>query len=485
MNQNSTTHSNVLLLVPPGINYNTPPLGLLYLAAMLEKNNISVQVLDAALINLSLEQTFSKIKDISPKIVGITVCTPDYSIIDKFTFLLKKEIPGLNIVLGGPHPTLDPEGVLSSEHVDFVVRGEGEYIFSELCTSILNGELSQLASIQGLSYRANCEIVNNPDRPLINNLDELPLPARHLVPLMKYRNYGRVYKRKPVGVMISSRGCPLQCIFCAHEIFGNRYRFMSAKRMIEEIKLLQENYGVREILFREDNFTANRKRAFEFCDIIIKEKIDITWMCLADANSITEPLAKKMKEAGCWHIGIGVESGNQKIQKVLRKNLNLDHVKDVFNFLHKAGLKTLAFFMIGNFADTAETVKQTIYYAKSLNTDFAIFTITAPFPKTELFDMAVRDHLITNFRLDQLSNNPSIFKQKIPILKTKSLTSGQLRNFQLRAILEFYLRPQQLFRILRNKCLARAFLNIQPASYSPNAKVISEIERNFINETKQ
>jgi radical SAM superfamily enzyme YgiQ (UPF0313 family) len=485
MNKNSTTQSDVLLLVPPGINYNTPPLGLLYLAAMLEKKNISVQVLDAALNKLDIEQTFSTVKNISPKIVGITVCTPDYSIIDKFAFILKKEFPELIIVLGGPHPTLDPQGVLNSEHIDYVVRGEGEYVFSELCTSILNGEISQLDSVRGLSYRDNSEIVNNPDSPLIENLDELPFPARHLVPLMKYRNYGRVYYRKPVGVMITSRGCPMHCIFCAHEIFGNRYRFVSAQRMVEEIKLLQKEYGVREILFREDNFTANRKRAFQFCDLIINEKIDITWMCLADANSITEPLAQKMKEAGCWHVGIGVESGNQEIQKVLKKNLNLEHVKNVFNFLHKAGLKTLAFFMIGNFADSAETVRQTINYAKSLNTDFAIFTITSPFPKTELFDMAVRDQLITNFRFDQISNNPSIFKQKSPILRTKSLTSKQLRNMQLRAIIEFYLRPKQLLRILKNKSLAKAFLNIQPASYSPNSKVISEIEQKYLNEKQQ
>jgi radical SAM superfamily enzyme YgiQ (UPF0313 family) len=481
MIQKSATHSDVLLLVPPGINYNTPPLGLLYLAATLEENDISVKVLDAALNNLNLEQTFSEVRKISPKIVGITVCTPDYPIIDKFACLLKRAIPQIIMVFGGPHPTLDPEGVLASEYVDFAVRGEGEYTFWELCRIILNGESSQLSSVQGLSYRSDSrETVNNPDRPLIQDLDELPLPSRHLVPLMRYRNYGRVYKRKPVGVMITSRGCPLQCIFCAHEIFGRRYRFMSAKRMIEEIKLLQRDYGVKEILFREDNFTANRKRVLDFCDIILREKIDITWMCLADANSITEQLAEKMKEAGCWHVGIGVESGNQEIQKVLKKNLNLEHVKRVFDFLHKAGLKTLAFFMIGNYADDSTTIKQTIKYAKGLNTDFAIFTVTTPFPKTELFDMAVRDRLITNFDFGQITNNPSIFKQKAPILRTKSLTSSQLRNFQLRAIVEFYLRPKQLIRILRDKSLARAFLGIQPASYTPNTKIISQIEQEFI-----
>ncbi len=470
---------NVLLLVPPGINYNTPPLGILYLAAVLERESIPVQVIDAALEKFSLDETFEKIKSISPRIVGLSVCTPDYRIIDKFAFLLKNKFPEIKIVMGGPHPTLDPDGVLSFPHVDFVIRGEGEYSFLELCRTLLNGEENQFRKILGLSFRENGKVVHNPERSMINNLDEIPFPARHLVPLMKYRNYGRVYKRKPVGVMITSRGCPLKCIFCAHEIFGRKYRFMSAPRIVEEIKLLKEAYGVKEILFREDNFTAHRERVFEFCDILIKEKIDVTWMCLADANSITEEMAIQMKKAGCWHIGIGVESGNQEIINILKKNIKLERVEKVFNFLHKVGIKTLAFFMIGNYVDTKETIKDTIRFANRLNTDFAIFTITTPFPGTELFELAVDNHLITNFDLSQISNNPLMFRQKQPILRTPTLTEKQLNWYQKKAILKFYLRPKQLFRILKEKELARAFLSIQPESYSPNQKLIREIERRY------
>lgn len=470
---------DVLLLVPPGINYNTPPLGMLYLASVLEKEGICIQVLDAAIEKLSLDETFETIKSISPKIIGLSICTPDYRIIDKFAFLLKHRFPLMVIVMGGPHPTLDPEGVISFPHVDYVIRGEGEYSFLELCQKVLNGDKRNLGKILGLSYKENGRVIHNPDQPRIENLDEIPFPARHLIPLMKYRNYGRVYNRKPVGVMITSRGCPLQCIFCAHEIFGRKYRFMSAPRIVEEIKLLQENYGVREILFREDNFTAHRKRVFEFCDILIREKMDVTWMCLSDANSITEEMAVRMKEAGCWHIGIGVESGNQEIIHVLKKNIQLERVEKVFNFLQKVGIKTLAFFMIGNYADTKETIEDTIRFANRLSTDFSIFTITTPFPKTELFDLAVSHDLITNFDLSQVSNNPLMFRQKQPILRTPTLTSKQLNWYQKKAILKFYLRPKQLLRILTDRNLARAFLNIQPESYSPNYKIILEIEQRY------
>jgi len=470
---------DVLLLVPPGINYNTPPLGILYLAAMLEKESISVQVLDAAVEKFSLDETFERIRFISPKIIGLSVCTPDYQIIDKFAYLVKKHFPEIKIVMGGPHPALDPDGVLSFSHIDFVIRGEGEYSFLEFCRALLKGDEDQFRKISGLSYKKNGRTIHNYDRSMIENLDKIPFPARHLVPLVKYRNYGRVYKRKPVGVMITSRGCPLQCIFCAHEIFGRKYRFMSAPRIVEEIKLLKERYGVKEILFREDNFTAHRKRVFEFCDILIKEKIDITWMCLADANSITEEMAIRMKEAGCWHIGIGVESGNQGIIDVLKKNIKLERVETVFNFLHKVGIKTLAFFMIGNYVDTKKTIADTIHFANRLNTDFAIFTITTPFPGTELFDLAVANNLITNFDLSQVSNNPLMFRQKQPVLRTPTLSERQLNWYQKEAILKFYLRPRQLFRILKDKNLARAFLSIQPESYSPNRKLFREIEQRY------
>lgn len=475
--------TDVLLLVPSGINYNTPPLGLLYLAAVLEKNAVSVSILDAGLEGLTLDQTFRKIEEISPRVIGITICTPDYPLIDKFIFLLKKKMPQLSVVTGGPHATLDPEGILSTSRVDYVIRGEGEYSFLELCNAILKNRPQELSGILGLSFRENGKIKHNPARPLIENLDDIPMAARHLVPLMKYRNYGRIYKRFPVGVMITSRGCPMQCIFCAHEIFGRRYRFMSAARVIEEIKHLQKAYGVKEILFREDNFTANRDRVFDICDRIIKEKLDISWMCLADVNSITEEMAVKMKQAGCWHIGLGVESGNDRILKILKKGISLKKTLEVFKFIHKAGIRTLAFFMIGNYSDTRETVKDTIDFARKLDTDFAIFTITTPFPGTELFDLAVKNNLVTNFDYGSLTNNPLIFKQKVPILRTFSLSPDDLRKLQLQAICKFYLRPGQLFRILSHKSLARAFLNIQPSSYSPNAKIIRDIEERYAHES--
>jgi len=468
--------ADVLLLMPPGIRSNTPPLGLLYLAAQLEKDGVGVQVVDCGMEGLSVDASLGRVAEIGPRIIGLGACTPDIQTVEDFAAILKAARPESAIVLGGPHPTLDPKGVLDQKAVDFVVRGEAEFSFSEFCRAYLGGERHTF-KIDGLSYKADGEQVHNPDRAMLSNLDDAPMPARHLLPMSLYRNYGRVYKRRPVQVMITSRGCPFRCIFCAHEIFGHRYRFNSAERMIEEVKILVKDYGAREILFREDNFTASKERVYQFCDLLHQEKLDLSWMALSHANSIDPEVARAMREAGCWHLGMGVESGSPEIQRVLKKNLDLDRALAAFDTVQKAGIRTLAFFMIGNYRDTAETIRETIAFSRRLNTDFAIFTITTPFPQTELFEKAVQEGLITNFDPSAVCNNPAIFKQKHPILRTPTLSPQELEKFQRRAILKFYLRPRQLWRILSNKALARALLHVQPKDYSNDGAVLAEMRR--------
>jgi len=468
--------AEVLLVVPPGIRSNTPPLGLLYLAAQLERDEVRVGVVDAGMECLSVDGALDRIRRIGPRIVGLSGTTPEIQAVEDFAAAIKEVRPETAVVVGGPHPTLDPEGVLGQPAVDYVIRGEGEFSFSELCRAYLGGRREGF-EIEGLSYKEDGRQVHGPDRPMIANLDDSPMPARHLLPMSLYRNYGRVYKRRPVQVMITSRGCPFRCIFCAHEIFGHRYRFNSAPRMIEEVKRLVGDYGAREILFREDNFTASKERVYEFCDLIHKENLDLTWMALSHVNSMDADLARTMVEAGCWHLGMGIESGSPAIQRVLKKNLNLDRAREAFEVVQEAGIRTLAFFMIGNYCDSAETIRETIDYACRLNTDFAIFTITAPFPKTDLFELAVAEGLISNFDPSQLCNNPALFKQKAPVLRTPTLSAGDLEKWQRRAILRFYLRPKQLWRILRRRPLARALLHIQPKEYSTDGRLLADLRR--------
>jgi radical SAM superfamily enzyme YgiQ (UPF0313 family) len=468
--------ADVLLIIPPGIRSNTPPLGFLYLGAQLERDGVRVAVLDAGMEGLDVDGALRRIAEIDPQIVGLTATTPEIQAAEDFAAVIKADQPRRAVVLGGPHPTLDPAGVLAQPQVDYVLRGEAEFSFSEFCRAYLGGRRDAF-TVDGLSYRTDGEQVHRPDRALTADLDEIPMPARHLLPMSLYRNFGRVYKRRPVHVMITSRGCPFHCIFCAHEIFGKRYRFNSSGRMLEETKVLMRDYGAREVLFREDNLTANKQRVYEFCEGIHRENLDLTWMALSHVNSIDADLAKAMHEAGCWHLGLGVESGSPAIQQVLKKNLDLDRAREAFEIVQNAGIRTLAFFMIGNYCDTPETIRQTIDFARTLNTDFAIFTITTPFPGTELFEKAVAEGLITNFDPSQLCNNPAMFKQKHPVLRTPTLSERDLERWQRKAVLRFYLRPRQLFRILSNRALARALLHIQPKDYSNNQALLADLRR--------
>lgn len=470
------SQADVLLIVPPGIRSNTPPLGLLYLGAQLERDHVRVQALDAGMEGLDIDATLRRIDQINPQIIGLGTTTPEVQTVEDLAAVIKAARPQTAVVLGGPHPTLDPQGVLAQKQVDYVIRGEGEFSFSEFCRAYLGGQRDGF-TIDGLSYKADGRQVHCPDRQMLANLDDGPMPARHLLPMSLYRNYGRVYKRKPVQVMISSRGCPFQCIFCAHEIFGNRYRFNSAERMMEEVKMLTRDYGAREILFREDNFTAKKERVFQFCELVHKEKLDITWMALSHVNSIEPEMVKAMHDAGCWHLGMGVESGSPEIQRILKKNLDLARARQAFDVVQQAGIRTLAFFMIGNYCDSAETIRQTIDYSRKLNTDFAIFTITTPFPATELFDKAVKEGLITNFDPSLLCNNPSMFKQKHPVLRTPTLSERDLERWQKKAVVSFYLRPKQLWRIMSNRFLARALLHVQPRDYSNDGVLLAELRR--------
>ncbi len=471
--------TDLLLIIPPGVRYNTPPLGFMYIAASAERSGFTVRILDAGLLGLDIDETMDRIRELQPDLIGLTATTPEYLLVRKFAALLKAEF-STPIVLGGPHATLASDEIASDTVVDFIVRGEGEYTIVDLLKHIKNrDDAVSVEHIAGLSWRTETAFFHNREQVLIKDLDKLPLPARHLIEHGRYRNCGRVYKRKPVAVMVTSRGCPFGCIFCANHLFGKKYRFASAQRMIEEIEMLINDYGVKEIFFREDNFTANRRRTLEFCRLIREKNLDISWMCLADANSITYDLAVEMKAAGCWHVAIGVESGNQEIQKVLKKNLKLDRVRQTFSEVQRAGLKTLAFFMIGNLVDTRETILETIKFANQLDTDFATFTITAPFPRTELYYLAKERGLILDESIESISNNPSLFKQKSAVLATPTLTPRQLRRYQLMAILRFYLRPRQLFRILRNRYLARAFLSIEPSSYSNDEKILRELDQRY------
>jgi len=283
----------ILLLNPPWVIRNRknvwrnvasimPPLGVAWLAAVLEQDGHEVKVLDAHAERLDVEAVTPWIRARGPfELLGITATTPLIGNALEIARRLKQMWPHACVVLGGVHPTVLPVEVLGEPAVDLVVRGEGENTLREIAAE------KPWETIQGISYRRQGQVVHNPDRELIRDLDSLPLPAYHLLPMDKYRPAAGAAKRTPATSVLATRGCPGRCTFC-YRIFGDRLRFRSGAKVAEEVKLLQERYGIREICFYDDTFTAVKREVRAFCQAVVDGKMDLTWSCFTRIDAFHE-----------------------------------------------------------------------------------------------------------------------------------------------------------------------------------------------------
>jgi len=434
-----------MLLINPLWNtkYPQPPLGLASLAAVLEKNNYQVEILDANALQLSENEVVKKAD--SDDIIGITAMTPTINSTIRIAKGIKQNNPNSTIILGGPHATILPEEILNNvPAIDIIVRGEGEETIVELCNALENN--NSIENIPGISYRNDSTIKNTPSRPPIMNLDSLSFLAYHLLPLDKYRlhpPYGREY---PFMAMLTSRGCPYNCIFCSKSVFGSTYRGQSPERIVDEIVYLKERFGIKEIAFYDDVFTLKPKRTMKLVKELKERNLDIPWTCEARVNLVTEELLKEMKKAGCYMIAYGIESGNQMILNNLRKKITIEQVRYAIEATRKAGIQSVGYFMLGSPGETPETIRQTIDFAKSLDIDFAQFSMTAPFPGTDLYDLYLNSGN-KNTKWDDFIY-ASLKSSSAPVFETKALPKGDLREWNAKAYREFYLRLSYIWKRL-------------------------------------
>jgi len=451
-----------VLLISPQIDYakmfgrastTTPsmiPLNLLYLSSYLESKNIPVKTLDGQVNDLSEQSLLGHIKQFNPNIVGISCATPLVYPAHRIAKIVKSISRQITVIMGGPHPTILPEETMVDENVDVVVRGEGEIALFELVQAIKSGV--NLDSILGINYRDNGNIVSTPNRPLNTDLDSLPIPSRHLIPIREYHPQVDIYYRSPWTIMITSRGCPYNCIFCAsRRISGHKYRARSPEKVIEEVDVLVNQYGIRNIGIADDNFIVNRKRTERICDILIKEGYNrkVDWSCAVRADGVDEPLLKKMRAAGCRCICVGIETGSQRLMNILNKRLKLERVEEGVKMMRKAGIKVRGTFLLGVPTETEEETLRTINFAKKLNLDFAKFNIITPYPGTELYEMAKKRGLVGDDTWSRLI--PGIgFSQAEPVFVPEGRDPKELKAKQQGAARTFYLRPRPIWNLTRN-----------------------------------
>ncbi len=439
--------SKILLINPPwviGEDKNLwksvascwPSLGLAYIAAVLEKAGHKVFYLDCSAEQYTVGDSARALEkyDKDLDFILLTATTPLINNALAIAAAAKNIFSRAKIVMGGVHPSILPDEVTGRPEVDFVVVDEGEETMKELA------EGKNPAAILGLCFKENGQIIKNALRPLIQDLDSIPPPAYHLLPMDKYYPAVGSYKRLPAMILFATRGCPGRCTYC-YRSFRGVVRKRSATSILNEIRILQRDYGIKEVAFYDDTFTLFKDVVREFCETIIREKIDITWSCFTRVDYVNEELLKLMKQAGCHLILFGVESADEQILKNIKKNISLKQVEEVVKLARKLGIETRASFMFGNQGETEETIKKTIDFAIKLDPDEVQFNIATAYPGTELFVWAKEKGYIKTFNWDDYSMSNIV-------LELPGLSKEKMQYYYELAHRRFYLRSKIILRRL-------------------------------------
>ncbi len=420
--------------------YNSPPLGLAYIAAVLEREGHRVALSDAAIEGLDLDGLVARGRELAPELIGLTATTLHFEEASRVARALGRALPGVTIGLGGPHINALPELLLDHPEFDFGVLGEGELTTRDVARAMEGGE--DWDDVPGTIRVRDGELVRAPTRPPIEDLDELPLPARHLLPIASYRPMPNDQRELPKASAISSRGCPFQCIFCDKGVFGHGYRSLGPARIVEEIHHLEERYGVRDIAFVDSTFTPTRERIEGVLDAMEADPPRATWTCSCRANLLDEGLLRRMRALGCWRIRIAIESGDDEILARIRKGITRDQFAHTVHTAARLGFQVKAFFMVGHIGESADSIERTITFAESLPLADVTVQINTPLRGTPQYEIC-REH---GTLLESDEGRPSFFE---PVFVPRGMTADQLLAAQRSFYRRFYLRPQVIWRQLR------------------------------------
>lgn len=427
-----TEIKKILLVVPPVTRPKeasakrvriaiVPPLGLAYIAAVLEKESFEVLILDCLLegyyeeskrvgdrirYGLSDEGIKKRIMESKPDLVGVScLISNNYKDAHNVCGIVKEIDKSLITVMGGAHATCLPLETMKDENIDFIILSEGEYSTVELIETLNSG--GDLSKLDGLVYRDHGKVRLLPKTKFIENLDELPFPARHLLNMEVYSNTSSPHsgiKRRPFTPIITSRGCPARCTFCAiRSIWGDSYRTRSAENVLEEIDLLVKKYNIKEIHFEDDNLTFDKNRAMKIFNGIIETGYDLTLNSPSGlaAYALDEELLEKMKEAGYYSISIAIESGDhQVLHKLMRKPIKLEKIKPLVDKTRNFGMPVKGFFILGYPGETKKSMEKTVDFARSLCLDWALFFIATLLPATEMLEMCKKKGYLRDLTQD-------------------------------------------------------------------------------------
>jgi len=433
-----TNKTKVALVTTPlleGIAHHPqfPPLGLAYMAAVLEQNDFEVRIFDCPVCEMDHEKLKTELSSFQPTIVGIGSMTPTIESALKSARVAKDVCPDAKVLMGGPHATFADTQILTDEKaVDIIVRGEGEQTLLELAKQ--SPELNNMGEIKGITFRKDKEIIQAPTRPFIQDLDAVPRPAYKYIPIEKYWIAGR--KLLPI---ITSRGCPFQCPFCvASEMFGARFRARSPKSVLDELEWLRDEYGAEGVAFQDDTFTFDRKRAMEICDGMIERKINLPWGCGTRADVVTKEVLAKMSKAHCNETMFGVESGCQRMRDTLKKRVSTEQCENAVKWAKEVGMFVTVSVILGYPGETKETLQETLDFVRRVEPDDVWLCHATPYPGTDL-------RALVESKGWKMSNDWKLYNTMNPIFEDPNLPAKEIAQMRRNFYNKFY-SPRYILR---------------------------------------
>ena len=412
-----------------------PPVGLAYIAAVLQQNGIEVKIVDAKSLNIPPVVVAERVEEEEPELVGVTVFTSNLKGALETCREIKEHCPYTNIVVGGPHIHPLHREVIERDYIDFCVRGEGEITMLELAKAISSG--ADLEQVTGITFKDGEDIIVTPDRPFISDLDSLPFPARDLLPNHIYRAaIGQSWGK--FAAVSASRGCPFHCNFCQVPRFWPVQRRRSVGNILDELEDIAGIYKMKNVRFTDETLPLNKKWITALCQGMAERGLNkkIAWSCDNRVDTINEDILAEMAMANCQVIFYGIEFGNQRILDFAGKGTTIAQICEVIEMTKKAGITPTGNFMIGYPTETRETIEDTIALAVRLNLNFASISIVTPFPGTELYDYCHKNDLLRTDNWEEYS----YFHPGEAIIKLDGLTNGELINLYQKAYFEFNYR---------------------------------------------
>lgn len=438
-------------LAPGGTN--TAPLGLANLAAVTRAQGYQTEILDPLPSQLSQQETVERIQEAYPRWVGFTATAVSIHKAAELAGLLKKSNPEITTIIGGVQLSALPKEMMEEfPSFDLGVVGEGEQTILELLCCLQEG--GKLREINGLIIREDGELRFTNSREYIKDLDQVPFPAWDLLPDIRkhYQPAAFNCRRFPASSILTSRGCSGKCTFCDLSLFRNYCRSFSAEYVLEMIRVLRDNYGIREISIHDDNFLMYRPRLLKLCELLIDKEWNLSWSCNGRVDQVTPEVLHFMHRAGCWQIGYGIESGSDEILERIKKGVNLEQITRAVHWTREAGIRVRGYFMLGCPGETRETIMKTINFAKTSGVDDFQITYFTPFPGSESFRNAEK---YGKFTKDYRRMNTWF-----PVFIPEALTRETLESYYRKAFREFYLRPKTIWSYLKMVRNTRHFLHL-------------------------